>query len=69
MCAKNSDISIRNTVSRLVRLDEATFEPIEILADKDGDVTGKVQELLGLTVDDFTRAVVLPQGNLRNSCR
>ena len=60
--AKNSDISIRNTVSRLVRLDEATFEPIEILADKDSDVTGKVQELLGLTVDDFTRAVVLPQG-------
>ncbi|WP_165364288.1 SbcC/MukB-like Walker B domain-containing protein [Sporolactobacillus sp. THM19-2] len=33
-----------------------------VLADKERDVTGKIQEILGLTHDDFTRAVVLPQG-------
>lgn len=31
-------------------------------ADKERDVTQQVQELLGLTIEDFTRAVVLPQG-------
>ncbi|WP_085521808.1 AAA family ATPase [Tuberibacillus sp. Marseille-P3662] len=33
-----------------------------VLADKERDVTQLVQNLLGLTHDDFTRAVVLPQG-------
>ncbi|MFX3616833.1 MAG: AAA family ATPase [Sporolactobacillus sp.] len=34
----------------------------QVLADKERDVTRKIQEILGLTHDDFTRAVVLPQG-------
>lgn len=37
-------------------------ENTEVLADKDGDVTQAIQQILGLTHDDFTRAVVLPQG-------
>jgi exonuclease SbcC len=33
-----------------------------VLADKDSEVTARVKQILGLEVDDFTRAVVLPQG-------
>ncbi|PYZ95099.1 hypothetical protein CR194_06180 [Salipaludibacillus keqinensis] len=33
-----------------------------VVADKAGDVTREVESLLGLSIDDFTRAVVLPQG-------
>ena len=55
---RSGDISIRSANSRLVELgDENT-----VLADKDRDVSQKIQEILGLTIDDFTRAVVLPQG-------
>lgn len=32
------------------------------MADKTNDVNDKIYELLGLTIEDFTRAVVLPQG-------
>ncbi len=42
------------------RLIEQTGDQSKILADK--DVTAQVRELLGLDVQDFTRAVVLPQG-------
>lgn len=34
----------------------------ELLAEKTKDMTDQVIELLGLTMDDFTRSVVLPQG-------
>ncbi|GGH86163.1 exonuclease SbcC [Pullulanibacillus pueri] len=34
----------------------------EVLADKEREVTQEIRNLLGLTHDDFTRAVVLPQG-------
>lgn len=33
-----------------------------VIADKEREVTNEIENLLGLTVDDFTRAVVLPQG-------
>ncbi len=33
-----------------------------VLADREREVTQKVQDILGLTADEFTRAVVLPQG-------
>lgn len=49
---------VRNVMSRLTEL-----IPVErVLADKDREVTRQVESILGLTVDDFTRAVVLPQG-------
>ncbi len=43
---------------RFIKVNEET----EVLADKERDVTQAVQDLLGLTHEDFTRAVVLPQG-------
>lgn len=35
---------------------------IDVLADKVGEVKSKIQDIIGLTSDDFTRSVVLPQG-------
>ena len=55
---RSGDVSIRSANSRLIEIgDENT-----VLADKDRDVSQRIQEILGLTIDDFTRAVVLPQG-------
>lgn len=51
-----------NVNARNSRLSELTPAGEEVLADKDREVTLKVEEILGLTVEDFTRAVVLPQG-------
>jgi len=47
---------------RLARLSELTASGINVLADKASHVDEQVVAILGLTVDDFTRAVVLPQG-------
>jgi exonuclease SbcC len=52
---RNKDNSIRTSTCRLI---QAT----SVIADKERDVTSGIEELLGLTFDDFTRAVVLPQG-------
>ncbi|TYR79564.1 SMC family ATPase [Priestia megaterium] len=52
------ELRVRSATSRLIEVGEETF----VLADKTNDVNQQVQELLGLTIDDFTRAVVLPQG-------
>lgn len=46
---------------KLCRLTDHTGEPV-VLAEKTKAVNQKIEELLGLTLDDFTRAVVLPQG-------
>lgn len=46
---------------KLCRLTDLTGEPV-VLAEKTKAVNQKIEELLGLTLDDFTRAVVLPQG-------
>ncbi len=55
---RSGDVSIRSANSRLIELGEENT----VLADKDRDVSQQIQEILGLTIDDFTRAVVLPQG-------
>jgi exonuclease SbcC len=47
---------------RLARLSELQGEEAVVLADKASQVDQAVQEILGLSKDDFTRAVVLPQG-------
>ncbi|VBB06599.1 Hypothetical protein LUCI_1835 [Lucifera butyrica] len=52
-------ISVKNTHSRLVELTEG--QEI-VVAERDGDVTNYINNLLGLTPEDFMRAVVLPQG-------
>ncbi|MGY4690013.1 AAA family ATPase [Salibacterium sp. K-3] len=43
------------------RLHDLTGSPT-VLADKTSDVNKKVEQTLGLSIHDFTRAVVLPQG-------
>ncbi|SDH04812.1 exonuclease SbcC [Alteribacillus persepolensis] len=50
-----------NVKTSVCRLTEHKQED-SVLADKANDVNKCVEALLGLTIDDFTRAVVLPQG-------
>lgn len=52
-----------SVICRLARLSEVQGEEVLVLADKASQVDQAVQEILGLTEDDFTRAVVLPQGH------
>ncbi|MBD7965684.1 AAA family ATPase [Fictibacillus norfolkensis] len=56
---RSGEHSIRTSTCRLIEV--VNSESI-VHADKERDVTRLVQELIGLTIDDFTRAVVLPQG-------
>ena len=49
---------------RLERLDAAGV-PVEVIADKTSEVTRRVEELLGCTVEQFRQTVVLPQGEFR----
>ncbi|AZK46834.1 AAA family ATPase [Paenibacillus lentus] len=56
---RQNDISVSNTISRFI---EISPEGEKVVADKLADVTRCVEEKIGLKMDDFTRAVVLPQG-------
>lgn len=56
---RSTEMSINGTIARLLHLHEK--ETI-VLADKAGEVNQKVLHILGLSMQDFTRAVVLPQG-------
>lgn len=56
---RTGEHTIRTSTSRLI---ESVKGESVVHADKERDVTRLVQELLGLTIEDFTRAVVLPQG-------
>lgn len=56
---RTDDIRVKSGISRLTEVKES--EHI-VIADKASDVNQAIQEILGLTIDDFTRAVVLPQG-------
>lgn len=48
---------------RVCRLQDVTLPgAVSVLADKVSDVENTVRDLIGLTMDDFTKAVVLPQG-------
>ncbi|MGN7939288.1 AAA family ATPase [Metabacillus sp. 22489] len=55
---RTDDIKVKTSICRLIEAGEETV----VLADKAADVNEKIHGLLGLTIDDFTRAVVLPQG-------
>lgn len=57
---RTGDQSVSNSVSRFVEIGETGEESVK--ADKLADVTRCVEERIGLKMDDFTRAVVLPQG-------
>ncbi|MCQ6558338.1 AAA family ATPase [Paenibacillus mendelii] len=56
---RGGDVSVSNTLSRFV---EVTGDGEIVLADKLSDVTRCVEDRIGLNMQDFTRAVVLPQG-------
>ncbi|WP_379135161.1 AAA family ATPase, partial [Paenibacillus sp. sgz500958] len=56
---RTGEQSVSNTISRFV---EVTAGGEQVLADKLADVTRCVEDKIGLKMDDFTRAVVLPQG-------
>ncbi|MFC6227369.1 AAA family ATPase [Paenibacillus allorhizosphaerae] len=56
---RTGDVSVQGSLSRLIHLKDG--ETL-VLADKAGDVNQQVQAILGLSMADFTRAVVLPQG-------
>ncbi|AWB45412.1 hypothetical protein DCC85_15080 [Paenibacillus sp. CAA11] len=56
---RTGDHSVSNTISRFIAVKP---EGEEVLADKLAEVTRCVEDKIGLKMDDFTRAVVLPQG-------
>lgn len=51
-----------NPVSGKCKIVDITLEEPIILADKVKEVTTACREIIGLSLDDFTRTVVLPQG-------
>ncbi|GGI43500.1 nuclease SbcCD subunit C [Paenibacillus marchantiophytorum] len=56
---RGTEMSINGTITRLLHIKE---QETIVLADKAGEVNQQVQMILGLSMQDFTRAVVLPQG-------
>ena len=56
---RTGDQSVSNTISRFI---EINADGESVMADKLADVTRCVEDKIGLKMDDFTRAVVLPQG-------
>ncbi|MBP1904313.1 exonuclease SbcC [Paenibacillus turicensis] len=56
---RTNELSISNTISRFIAVTE---QGETVVADKLADVTKCVEQKIGLKLDDFTRAVVLPQG-------
>jgi len=57
---KNSKTGVSNDMAKLV-VSDASGDLIEVL-DKAKEVNTYLEDLLGLTADDFMRSVVLPQG-------
>ncbi|MGN7414201.1 SbcC/MukB-like Walker B domain-containing protein [Paenibacillus sp. SAF-068] len=56
---RNNEVSVSNTISKFI---ETVHGEEQVLADKLADVNRCVEDVIGLKMDDFTRAVVLPQG-------
>ena len=56
---RSGDRTVKASTCRLVEI----IDGVEtVLASKADEMTKKMEDILGLTVEDFTRAVVLPQG-------
>lgn len=56
---RSGDRTVKASTCRLVEISNGVET---VLASKADEMTRKIEDILGLTVDDFTRAVVLPQG-------
>ncbi|MGE5675930.1 MAG: AAA family ATPase [Mycobacterium leprae] len=63
---REDETAVRASHSRFVMISE---DGEQVLADRPQDVTKQVEEVLGLRVEDFTRAVVLPQGKFADFLR
>ncbi|MDQ0339677.1 exonuclease SbcC [Caldalkalibacillus uzonensis] len=55
---RSGEVTVKTVTCRLL---DVSHEPV-VLADKTSEVNRRIDELLGLSSEDFTRAVVLPQG-------
>ncbi|MFT4414879.1 SbcC/MukB-like Walker B domain-containing protein [Fredinandcohnia humi] len=55
---RQDELKVKSSVCRLIEVSEESV----VLADKAREVDNHIEGLLGLTIEDFTRAVVLPQG-------
>ncbi|MFB4165883.1 AAA family ATPase [Alteribacillus sp. JSM 102045] len=55
---RTNEFNVKTSVCRLL---DITKEP-SVIADKTNDVNKQIESMLGLAIEDFTRAVVLPQG-------
>jgi DNA repair protein SbcC/Rad50 len=55
---RSDEWRIKSVSSRLIEIDKESI----VLADKTNEVNKQIEQLLGLEMKDFTRAVVLPQG-------
>ncbi|TGE31518.1 AAA family ATPase [Desulfosporosinus sp. Sb-LF] len=56
---RSGDRTVKASTCRLVEISDGIES---VLASKADEMTKKIEGVLGLTVEDFTRAVVLPQG-------
>lgn len=56
---KKDAVSVRHQHSRLIVMDAVGGD--QVVAEGESNVTGAVEDLLGMKAEDFTRAVVLPQ--------
>ncbi|MEX2461745.1 MAG: AAA family ATPase [Paenibacillaceae bacterium] len=55
-----ADVSVTNTICRLIQI-HSNHEAV-VIADKAGEVNAQILQILGLSMQDFSRAVILPQG-------
>lgn len=58
------DLDTKTLHARLVEINSDTT--VVVLADKVCDVNEKITQIIGLTANDFTRSVVLPQGKFND---
>ncbi|WP_440111183.1 SbcC/MukB-like Walker B domain-containing protein [Paenibacillus sp. QZ-Y1] len=56
---RNNEVSVSSTICKFI---ETVNGEEQVLADRLADVNRCVEDVIGLKMDDFTRAVVLPQG-------
>ncbi|MDU4962165.1 MAG: AAA family ATPase [Sporomusaceae bacterium] len=59
-------VTVKNLHSRLLELGS---DGERVLAEREGEVNAAIVRLLGLRLEDFTRAVVLPQGSFASFLR
>lgn len=59
--ARNKEGNINSKKAELYKYNNNTEEP-EVISAKVTEITKKIQEIIGLGYEDFTRSIILPQG-------